>query len=156
MFRHLPWRAANKVDDSVVAQVQLPGAPKIEDSGERNHACDPRFPSGQTERELRTGGVPDHRDALRVDAQFVRMLNHVCECAPYIVERARPSAARISHPPVLDVRRHEMSACDRRAEMSRVAEVVLRAPVTPVYVEQHRRRTIAGREAHVREMLWRL
>src|SRR5258708_20410558 len=71
----------------------------------------------------------------------------------YVLESGRPSAPRISHPPILHVPARNACLVERIAEVARVAEIVLGSPVAAMYEEQDRMRALARRHAEIDKLV---
>src|ERR1035441_7974536 len=60
---NLAGRAAEKLDDGVVAEVELVSALQVDNPSERDDASQTGLMSGEAEGELTSGGVADHHDS---------------------------------------------------------------------------------------------
>ena len=66
--------ATEKLNDSVIAQVELPGALQIDYARKRDDAFDGRLMARQTEGELPTRGMANHHHSSRVQIVAIRNL----------------------------------------------------------------------------------
>src|SRR5258708_33487778 len=67
VFRNFRRRAAEELDHGIVAQVQLPGAPEIEDTGEGNRSRHRFLESRETERKMSSSGVSGDTDSPGIE-----------------------------------------------------------------------------------------
>ena len=156
MFGNFCWRAAQKSGNSIIAQVQFPCATQVKHAGQRKHASDRRFVRGKAECKLATGGMSGNAEASEIELRkfafrFIAM--HEMVCAAKIVERSRPSAARIANAPVFDVVCRDAGHFQSMAEMARVREIVFRAPVAAMNEKHDWMRPIAFGQANIHKLI---
>src|SRR4051812_15693454 len=90
-------RAAQKLPDDTVAEVQLPRPAEIDNSSERYRPDDLHFPMGcEPEGELASGRIAEYNNAGQIEQVFGCELVNVSRGSRDVFRCARPTAALIS------------------------------------------------------------
>src|SRR5258708_16423124 len=93
VFRNFRRRAAEELDHGMLAQVQLPGAPEIEDTGEGNRSRHRFLESRETERKMSSSGVSGDTDSpgIEIGAMLCGAAQQQMVGGTDVLESARPS-----------------------------------------------------------------
>ena len=96
----------------------------------------------EAKRQLASRRVAHDNDFLCVQVIRCGTLNKEMICGTDIGKRARPTPTFIAHAAIFEVRRRQAFCGQSAAEMSRVIEVVLGAPVAPMDVDDEWKRRL--------------
>jgi hypothetical protein len=155
MVGDLGRRAAKEFSGSIIAQVQLPGAAKVEHTGESERSRYRSLECGEAQSKVASGGVSGHAEPLEVEPGEEIILVYVQSTvsAADVLKGARPAATRISYTAILHVPGCDAGFFQRMAKMAGIGEIVFRAPVAAVNKEDHGMRSISRRYSHVNKLI---
>ena len=154
VLRDLRRFATQKVHDRVVAEMEIERLSQVHHSRQRNHLLQRSLMSCQAQSELSSGGMPHYRQPFQVQGEFeVRLANEPVRRSN-VSKGSGPSTALIPDATVLHIERRHARQPQRRAKMSGMCQVVLRAPIAAVDVQHNRVRSPSFRDAHFEELIW--
>jgi hypothetical protein len=158
-------RAAHELLDDVVADALLVeigevGRGSEGENGEGNHrlcrgedrAVGEAPPRAQPERELPSRRVSHREHAIEIEGVLLRHRTQVVGALRHVRECARPAAARISDPAILERPGRDSFPGERRRELPDVGEVVPGQPAASVDEEDDRVRAGAARKPQLAEL----
>ena len=108
---------------------------------------------GEPEREVAAGRVAEDDDAVEVERVRLRDLAQVVGAAGHVLERARPPAARVADPAVLEAPRREILRGQGRGQGTHLVERPRHLPAAAVDHEDDGVGTAPLRQAQLGHLL---
>lgn len=132
---YIAGRATKKLDDRVIAKVELVSALEVDNAGQRDDALHPAFVSCKAKSKLAPSRVTNHQQFLRIEIVLLLVLNENVVCPANVVEGGGPSVSFVAHAPVLKVGGHELSGGEGRAQVPSMVQAVPGTPETTMDVD---------------------